>query len=197
MPSHDPSSKGPGRTGGGGVLATNGMADIDYKHVFLKAGVAMAIADTDGLLVDCNPSFYEASGIPEAQIATVSMFALISPEQLPQTYNWVALVLHERQGEATTLSRRAAFKKNGRDMSVSMSFVRNEGNQPLFFHLALVEADTIGSEMPHARGREDAQQHQQQEEEHGAAQAHHQQEPPPPTSSQLQPQQQPQVTGGE
>ena len=36
MPSHDPSSKGPGRTGGGGVLATNGMADIDYKHVFLK-----------------------------------------------------------------------------------------------------------------------------------------------------------------
>ena len=42
------------------------------------------------------------------------MFALIAPEQLPQTYNWVALVLHERQGEATTLSRRAAFKKNGR-----------------------------------------------------------------------------------
>ena len=74
----------------------------------------MAIADTDGLLVDCNPSFYEASGIPEAQISTVSMFALISPEQLPQTYNWVALVLHERQGEATTLSRKAAFKKNGR-----------------------------------------------------------------------------------
>ena len=80
-----------------------------------------------------------------------------------------------------------------------MSFVRNEGNQPLFFHLALVEADTIGSEMPHARGREDVQQqqHQQQEEEHGAAQAHHQQEPPPPTSSQLQLQQQPQVAGGE
>ena len=85
-------------------------------------------------------------------------------------------------------------------MSVSMSFVRNEGNQPLFFHLALVEADTIGSEMPHApqsmpvRGREDVQQQQQQQqqlEEHDA-QAHHQQEPPPTTS-----QPQPQVAGGE
>ena len=84
-----------------------------------SAGVAMAIADTDGLLVDWNSSFYDTSGITEAHLATMSMFGLISPEQLPQAFDWVALVLRERQGQENTLARKAnadIARKNGREV---------------------------------------------------------------------------------
>eukprot|EP00622_Pseudochattonella_farcimen_P004972 FR740497.1.p1 GENE.FR740497.1~~FR740497.1.p1 ORF type:complete len:111 (+),score=5.67 FR740497.1:3-335(+) len=73
----------------------------------------------------------------------MSMFALIRPDQLPQTYSWAARVLHNRDNTPQTLSRHAAVNNCDRPMSLSMSFVRNDRDQPVFFHLALVDSDSI------------------------------------------------------
>jgi hypothetical protein len=123
------------------------IADINYKHVFNKSAVPMAIANTDGtcvfyhnvhvvarrerqvlfmiscvafkisnqyilsikkcltkrttctgLLVDCNQHFTGLSGIAPEDLSNWSMFGLIQPEELQETYGWVARVLHSRGG---------------------------------------------------------------------------------------------------
>merc|ERR1711998_814140 len=82
----------------GDTSGRQGIADINYKHVFNKSAVPMAIANTDGLLVDCNQHFTGLSGIAPEDLSNWSMFGLIQPEELQETYGWVARVLHSRGG---------------------------------------------------------------------------------------------------
>lgn len=129
------SSETKGR-GKGGLF----IGDIDYKHVFSKTAIAMAIANTDGILMDCNNCFITASGFSKDDLMRMSLFALIRPDELQQTYSWLALVLNKRDSP-THYSRRAVVQQGDRPMVLCMSLVRNEQQHPVFFHLALVTPD--------------------------------------------------------
>lgn len=122
------------------------VSDVTYKHVFCKAALAMAIANTDGLMVECNSSFRNASGISLDDIAKISMFALIRPEFLQTTYTWMSQVLNENFAPTEETPRflmSPCVVKNscGQDMKLMISSVRNELKQPILFHLALTSCD--------------------------------------------------------
>jgi len=70
------------------------LTNMDYQRCFRGAPVAMAVANCDGLLLECNWRFMELSGLGEAHLAQRSMFALVRPGALRKAYSWVALALH-------------------------------------------------------------------------------------------------------
>lgn len=70
------------------------LTNMDYQRCFRGAPVAMAVANCDGLLLECNWRFMELSGLGEAHLAQRSMFALVRSEALRKAYSWVALALH-------------------------------------------------------------------------------------------------------
>mmetsp|Transcript_4899 Transcript_4899/g.5924 ORF Transcript_4899/g.5924 Transcript_4899/m.5924 type:complete len:489 (-) Transcript_4899:395-1861(-) len=126
------------------------VSESTYKHVFRKAALAMAIANTDGLMVECNTSFCNASGISLDEISQISMFALIRPEFLQKTYTWMSLVLNDNfspnEDTPRFLTSPCVVKNaSGQQMKLIISSVRNERKQPILFHLALTASEVVAS----------------------------------------------------
>ena len=83
-----------------------------------------------GLLVDCNQQFTELSGIEPEDLNDWSMFGLIKPEELQETYGWVARVLHSKGEEDFQDSRRLDEVNNNSPNSLTRH--RNDSTKTAF-----------------------------------------------------------------
>ena len=70
------------------------------------------------MLVDCNQHFSDLTGILPNDLNEWSMFGLIRPDELQETYGWVAEVLHRREERQHTA--KTDEKKGGTSINNNM-----------------------------------------------------------------------------
>jgi len=122
----------------GVVMGAHG--EVNFHLVFHKAGVPMALANTDGILVDCNVKFSEITRISRDNLVHQSMFGLVLPEDLQQTYSWVAHILHQRQTPVDMCIRRSTIRRETEPLVVSIAPVRDDSQRPILFHVSLMDS---------------------------------------------------------
>lgn len=118
--------------------------DIDYRSVFADASVAMAITSVDGRVIDCNRRFEEQSGYEREELVKLTVFNLITAEELQHTFSMVARMLHGTSNEKPPpYSARAVLKHTrpeDKPLFLSLSLVHDYAHRPRYFTLALNES---------------------------------------------------------
>ena len=76
------------------------------------------VDQVDSVLVDCNQHFSDLTGILPNDLNEWSMFGLIRPDELQETYGWVAEVLHRREERQHTA--KTDEKKGGTSINNNM-----------------------------------------------------------------------------
>ncbi|GAB5033803.1 Hypothetical protein NocV09_01501180 [Nannochloropsis oceanica] len=128
---------------------------VGYQLLFKQVSTPLAVASVDGKLIDANVRFEMASGYSKEELLRLTFFNLVSPEDLQTTFAAIARMINQggeededervgrREEELLKLTKRAVPKgraggeEGGLLLYITISLVRQHGQNPSFFQCSL------------------------------------------------------------
>mmetsp|Transcript_15322 Transcript_15322/g.24155 ORF Transcript_15322/g.24155 Transcript_15322/m.24155 type:complete len:384 (+) Transcript_15322:130-1281(+) len=122
--------------------------EVDYYQCFQMCNVPMAVASKDGRILSTNAAFDIITGRSERESEDLTIFSLIAPDQLKESYSIVGRLISEKNSRDYSL-RSYLRNTHGTFYTLILSLVFEQPSTPSCFHVSLVDED-YG--MPHVVG---------------------------------------------
>ena len=121
------------------AAGVEGASGVDYQSLFHQVSTPLAVAGVDGRFVDANARFQMATGYSKEELGKLTLFNLVCPEDLQETFGTVARMLNEPGAGESRFTRRALPKQR----SVGLGSGERQRPQPLFVTISLVRQNGV------------------------------------------------------
>lgn len=135
---------------GSSCCGSRGYA-LDYKRIFALAPLGMAIVALDGRFLDCNASFEALSGYSLDEIRRLSLFNIVRPDELQQTFELVSGIIqnmHPAGDCGSYVVQSTVLRNTAIPMSLSLALTRDAPGRAKYLNCALIPAITGPGALP-------------------------------------------------